>query len=261
MSTGQKETVLASSAGAYTEQPPVAALAPHFRCTWSHSLPSDFNKHVAVVPDGCSDIIWSGQGLFVVGPDRTASFPHLQAGETVIGIRFNPGAAANWLKLSMAEITGQAVALSDVWGTDGHELQERLPEKTSTAERLALLQSVLERRATGVTSPSPDMRRTFEHLAGRSSGGPQAIETLSATFGYGERTFRRRCLEHFGYGPKTLDRILRFQRLLSRMRTHRRDALSILAIDAGYADQAHMCREVQLLSGFSPAEIRRQSAA
>lgn len=261
MKTGRKEMVLASSAGTYTEQPPLARLAVHFRCTWSHTLPSDFDKNVAVVPDGCSDIIWSRQGLFVAGPDRTAAFPPLQAGETIIGMRFQPGAAANWLKLSMAEITGQTVALSDVWGADGHELHERLCGKASTAERLALLQGTLERRAADVTAPSQDMHQTFEHLARRSNGGPQTIETLTRTLGYGERTFRRRCLEHFGYGPKTLDRILRFQRLLSLLRTNRRDALSILAVDAGYADQAHMCREVQMLAGFSPAEIRRQSAA
>jgi AraC-like DNA-binding protein len=258
--TGQKETVMAASAGEYSEQQPGAALAVHFRCTWSHSLPSDFDKRIAVVPDGCSDIIWSRQGLFVAGPDRSAAFPPLQAGETVIGMRFQPGAAARWLKLSMAEITGQTVALADLWGADGSALHERLSGKTSTTERLALLQGVLEQRTANVTAPSQAMRRTFEHLTKHNGGGAQAVESLPRALGYGERTFRRHCLEHFGYGPKTLDRILRFQRLLSLLRTNRLDALSILAVDAGYADQAHMCREVRMLSGFSPGEIRQQAA-
>lgn len=261
MKTGQKNRVLASSAGKCSEQPPAAALAVHFRCTWSHSLPADFDKCVAVVPDGCSDIIWSRHGLFIAGPDRTAAFPPLQPGDTIIGIRFQPGAAAGWLKLSMAEITGQTVALSDVWGADGKELDERLSEKASAAERLALLQDTLERRSADVTAPCLDMRHTFKNLAGQSNSSQRTVETLARTLGYGERTFRRRCLEHFGYGPKTLDRILRFQRLLSLLRTNGREALSILAIDAGYADQAHMCREVHMLSGFSPAEIRQQAAA
>jgi AraC-like DNA-binding protein len=252
---------MASSAGKYCERPPVVALAAHFRCIWSHGLPSDFDKQVAVVPDGCSDILWSKRGFFVAGPDRTAAFPPLQPGETVLGIRFQPGAAANWLKLSMAEIAGETVALSGLWGADSEDLHERLSVKTSTMERLALLQQALAKRATGVTVPSQDIRHTFEYLSRRDSGGPQSVETLSQTLGYGERTFRRRCHEHFGYGPKTLDRILRFQRVLSLLKANRREALSILAMDAGYADQAHMCREAQTLSGFSPAEIRRQSAA
>jgi AraC-like DNA-binding protein len=258
---GQKEIVLASSAGTYRQQPPVAALAAHFRCTWSHSLPSGFDKHVAVVPDGCSDILWSRQGLFIAGPDRTAALPPLQTGETVIGIRFQPGAAAHWLKLSMAEITGETVALSDLWGADSEDLHDRLSGEASPAERLVLMQSVLERRAGGVTAPSHEMRRTFEHLARPNTDGPKTVETLSQTLGYSERTFRRRCVQHFGYGPKTLERILRFQRLLSLLRANRQGALSILAVDAGYADQAHMCREVQMLSGLSPAEIRQQAAA
>ena len=261
MKTGQKDLVLASSAGTYAEQPPVAALAAHFRCTWSHSLPPDFGKRVAVVPDGCSDIIWSSRGLFVAGPDRTAAFPPLQAGETVIGIRFQPGAAAKWLKLSLAEITGETVALSEMWGASGEDLHERLCAKASTTERLALLQDVLEQRSADVATPCEDMRHTFKHLSGRASGGFQGVETLSQTLGYGARTFRRRCLENFGYGPKTLDRILRFQRLLSLLRGNRQDPLSILALAAGYADQAHMCREVQALAGFSPMQIRQQQAA
>jgi AraC-like DNA-binding protein len=261
LETAQKQIVLASSAGKYCEQSPVAALAAHFRCTWSHSLPSDFDKCVAVVPDGCSDIVWSSQGLCVVGPDRTSAFPPLQAGETVIGIRFQPGAAARWLKLSMAGITGETVALSDLWGADGQRLQDRLCEVPSAAGKLALLQSALQQRAADVTPPCLNMRRAFEHLARQSSGGAYMVENLSRTLGYEERTFRRHCLAHFGYGPKTLERILRFQRFLGSLRTDRGRALSMLALDTGYADQAHMSREAQMLTGFSPDEIRRQFTA
>ncbi len=261
MKTGQEKMVLAASAGTYSEQPPPAALAAHFRCTWSHSLPADFEKRVAVVPDGCSDILWSSRGLFVAGPDRTAAFPPLQAGETIVGIRFQPGAAARWLNLSMAEITSETVALSDLWGADGRELHERLSETGSTAEGLALLQDFLTRRTAKVTTPSDDMRHAFEHLSRKGNERPQTIETLARALGYGERTLRRRCLDHFGYGPKTLGRILRFQRFLSLLKTNQPQPMALLALEAGYTDQAHMCREVQGLAGLPPAEIRQQLAA
>lgn len=258
MDTGPKELVMASSAGNYQEQSPVAPLADHFRCIWTHSLPSGFDKRVAVVPDGCSDIIWSEQGLCVAGPDRTAAFPPLQQGTIVIGIRFQPGAAAAWLNLSLAEITGETVALSDLWGASATELHQRLCEAPSIIEKLSLLQAALQRRISDMTPPSMDMRRTFDHLAQERGSGEDTIRNLSRTLGYEERTFRRRCLEHFGYGPKTLDRILRFQRLLRLFRSSRYETLSILAFEAGYADQAHMTREVRMLAGLSPTDIRRQ---
>lgn len=260
MNTQPKELVMASSAGNYREQQPAPSLAAHFRCIWTHSLPPDFDNRVAVVPDGCSDIILSQRGLCVVGPDRTAAFPPLQPGATVIGMRFQPGAAAAWLNLSLAEITGKTVALPDLWGASGEELQQRLFETPSIAKKLALLQTELQRRARDLTPPSTDMRQTFDHLVQERSGEEETIRNLSRTLGYGERTFQRRCLEHFGYGPKTLDRILRFQRLLRLFRSARRQPLSILAFEAGYADQAHMSREIRMLSGLSASDIRRQCA-
>lgn len=252
---------IAASVGSYSEQAPPAALASHFRCTWSHHLPADFDNVVVVVPDGCSDILWSSRGLFVAGPDRTAAFPPLQAGETVVGFRFQPGAAARWLNLSIAEITGETVALSDLWGADGRELHERLSETGSTAEGLALLQDFLTQRAAQATTPSDDMHHAFEHLSRKGRERPQTVEALARALGYGERTLRRRCLDHFGYGPKTLGRILRFQRFLSLLKANQWQPMSILALEAGYADQAHMCREVQALAGLPPAEIRQQLVA
>jgi methylphosphotriester-DNA--protein-cysteine methyltransferase len=75
------------------------------------------------------------------------------------------------------------------------------------------------------------------------------------------RTLRRRCQNAFGYGPKTLDRILRFQRFLGFARQAEELCLADLAFAAGYADQAHLTREVRRLSGFSPATILSQLGA
>jgi len=80
------------------------------------------------------------------------------------------------------------------------------------------------------------------------------VRGLIEEFGWSERTLRRRCQEAFGYGPKTLERILRFQRFV-RLLSNGRVPLSVLAIEAGYADQAHLAREVRRLSGQSPRTL------
>ena len=62
-----------------------------------------------------------------------------------------------------------------------------------------------------------------------------------------------------GYGPKTLHRVLRFQRLMRLLATAGPTAdLAGLAIETGYADQAHMTREVTRLAGRSPGNLVRQ---
>ena len=50
------------------------------------------------------------------------------------------------------------------------------------------------------------------------------------------------------------ERILRFQRFL-RLLSNGRAPLSALAVEAGYADQAHLAREVRRISGRSPGAL------
>ncbi|TGT34837.1 helix-turn-helix domain-containing protein, partial [Mesorhizobium sp. M8A.F.Ca.ET.165.01.1.1] len=70
-----------------------------------------------------------------------------------------------------------------------------------------------------------------------------------------ERTLRRRFDDTFGYGPKTLDRILRFHRFRRLQRQQSDASTALLAIEAGYADQAHLIRESRRLTGVTPTAL------
>ncbi|MYZ40998.1 MULTISPECIES: helix-turn-helix domain-containing protein, partial [unclassified Streptomyces] len=58
-----------------------------------------------------------------------------------------------------------------------------------------------------------------------------------------------RSLDAFGYGPKTLARVLRLQRALELVRAGEPYAEAALA--AGCADQAHLARETRDLAGLT----------
>jgi AraC-like DNA-binding protein len=73
--------------------------------------------------------------------------------------------------------------------------------------------------------------------------------------GLSERTLHRRCVDTFGYGFKTLDRVLRFQRFFRSAARPENHNLADMAASAGYADQAHMTREVQRMSGVTAGEF------
>jgi AraC-like DNA-binding protein len=68
-----------------------------------------------------------------------------------------------------------------------------------------------------------------------------------------ERTLRRRCTAALGYGPKTLDRILRFRRALRLIRSH--VPLADAARQAGYADQSYLTNECRRLANATPGEL------
>ncbi len=52
-------------------------------------------------------------------------------------------------------------------------------------------------------------------------GGGLGVAAAAAELDLGERRFHRLCLRAFGYGPKTLGRILRMNRALERARGDR----------------------------------------
>lgn len=233
---------------------PPAPLADHFRCAWIHDIGKVPARDIAVVPDGCCDIIWTGGELTVVGPDRTAAFPMLPDGVRITGMRFRPGSAFSWLGVPLSEIVGCTLPLDDLWGKAARDIGQRMGECRSDRQRLLTLCHALEQRSASARTLPPGMRAAFELVSGKR----ETVPHLCAELGLSERSLRRRCNEIFGYGPKTLERILRFQRLLALGRKFPETALATLAIDTGYADQAHMTREVRLLSRLTPREILRQ---
>jgi transcriptional regulator GlxA family with amidase domain len=81
------------------------------------------------------------------------------------------------------------------------------------------------------------------------------LKRLAAMLGITERQLRRRFATAVGYGPKTMQRILRFQRFLTLASRAAAPDLAGLAYEAGYADQAHLTRESGRLAGRTPAEL------
>jgi AraC-like DNA-binding protein len=92
-----------------------------------------------------------------------------------------------------------------------------------------------------------------------------SVAALGDTLGWSARRLHREITATCGYGPKLLQRIVRLQRTLRlarrRAMTNRRPTLAMLALDVGYADQAHMTREFRDLTGFTPRELLGRSRA
>lgn len=72
----------------------------------------------------------------------------------------------------------------------------------------------------------------------------------------GERQYRRVFLRHMGLRPSTWLRCIRIEAALTGMAAPQA-ALSELALDAGYSDQAHLSREARSLVRHSPAALRQ----
>src|SRR6516165_1156270 len=111
-----------------------------------------------------------------------------------------------------------------------------------------------EAGAAGLILPDPEVARAAALLRDPAT----RTEDVADDVGLSVRQLRRRCHAAAGYGPKTLQRVLRFQRFVRML-----DAaapppdLASAAALAGYADQAHLTRECAALSGLTPAALAR----
>jgi AraC-like DNA-binding protein len=216
---------------------------------WTRRAESATHPH-RIVPDGCLDLIWTDGGLLVAGPDTGPHFGNDAPGATFVGLRFAPGIGPAVLGMPAHELTDQRVPAGDLWpAAYVRELTDRL----AAAERPGrLLESVAFERLTSVGPPDPVPIAVARDLrAGRT-----VVETARRA-GFSERQLYRRCLSAFGYGPKTLARVLRLIRALALARS----GLSLVdvGVRAGYSDQAHLSRDVRALTGVSPRTLLAQS--
>ncbi|GLP63800.1 AraC family transcriptional regulator [Streptomyces sp. TUS-ST3] len=190
-----------------------------------------------VLPDGCMDLLWHEGRLLVAGPDTRA---HVTAGApgTWVGLRFYPGSAPAFLGVPAHELRDLRVELADLWPVP--EVR-RLRSRIAGAPDLGTaLEEVVAERAAPV---DPVLRALVTRL---DAGRPVAAS--ADELGLGARQLHRRSLVAFGYGPKTLARILRLRRALALARSGVPYAET--AARSGFADQAHLARDVRELAGL-----------
>jgi AraC-like DNA-binding protein len=195
----------------------------------------------AVVPDGCMDVLWFDGRLMVAGPDTVPKFggpPRHSAEDQLIGLRFAPGTGPAILGVPASTLRDQRVWLDDLWGREAAAWESAFLTGGSRGE---VLEELAGRRFEDA-HPDPVLGR----VVALCSDGAR-VDRVAREVAWSERTLRRRCEAAFGYGPKVLTRILRFQRAASLVRSGL--GLSDAAVACGYADQSHLSRETRAMTG------------
>ncbi len=229
----------------WTVRPPLRRLVS---CTWAAGRAGA----EPVLPDGCMDLIWDGERLFVAGPD-TGPVPSGHPVAAVVGVRLQPGAGPLAFGLPAVELRDARVDADCLWAEAG-EVAGRLAETTSIAGARAVLEAAVTARLEAADlSPDP----LVELAAGAWRADPASLpaSALAREAGISSRQVHRRFVAAVGYGPKYLQRVLRLQSFLARC-SEPDAGLAELAARSGFADQAHLTRETGALAGRTPAQLR-----
>jgi AraC-like DNA-binding protein len=227
----------------YAEWAPEPGLAGRVACLWRRV--GERESTLLVVPDGCVDLIWGPDGPFVAGPDTGPVPSRIRPGDMLSGVRFRPGAAGEFFGVPLPDLRDQRVPLADLGAVPSLagtlDVQDLDPEGL---DPLPAMRAAVAARMRQIPDPDPAAPAI---LAGLRAG--RSVREVARELGLSERHLHRRTVAGFGYAPKTLQRIVRFQRALRLARSG--VAAVDVAVAAGYADQAHLSHDVKRLSGVT----------
>ncbi|MFE9254370.1 helix-turn-helix domain-containing protein [Streptomyces sp. NPDC006879] len=207
---------------------------------WRHTPAA--GSATAVLPDGCMDLLWAGGRLLVAGPDTRAHPAGEVGGSSFTGVRFAPGTAPRLLGVPAVELRDRRVELGALWPDKAVRAWEQRVE--AAPDPAAVLEALAAQRAASSACPDPLAAQVVRCLKAGYS-----VAATAHRLDVGERSLHRRSLAAFGYGPKTLARVLRLERALALAASGVPDVEVALAV--GCADQAHLAREMRALAGMT----------
>jgi transcriptional regulator GlxA family with amidase domain len=168
----------------------------------------------------------------------------------ILGVRFLPQGAGQWLGFPMQELAGTTLPIADL----SPALARDLAPVFESAAPLQRLQTTLRRAQI---AEDPLVSEAVRLIAG--SNGVDGVRSLAAHLGLSWRQLERRFASRVGLSPKLLSRIQRFFDVFQHIEDGSPNWVNIAA-QCGYYDQAHLIRDCKDFSGTTPAVLLAEDA-
>lgn len=252
--SGPRISVLPGDGLRFGRYEPDASLAAHVDSYWT--LDVDRPPAVlSVVPDGLVDLTFElGEhpAAWVTGPLRAAErYTHTRP-VRLLGASLRPGAALPVLGVSVASLPAEWSPLSTVVGPVAAELTARVADAPTVQARLAVLDTFLAAR---LRSTQPDTRISTAIGTILDRDGAVGVAALARQAAASPRNLGRLFDDWVGLNPKRFARIVRVQAVLRRLAEEPGADLARLAAELGFADHAHLTREVRAMTGAAPSGL------
>jgi AraC-like DNA-binding protein len=141
------------------------------------------------------------------------------------------------------------MGLDQVWGRAAGRIGEQLGELTSREDRFALVDALVARRRQARTPVDPEVAWAWGRIVG--SRGLMRVESLADELGWSRKLLWSRFRAQLGLPPKRAVKPVRVDRAAHRLAAGENAAY--VAAESGYADQSHLHRDVEALTGTTPA--------
>lgn len=184
----------------------------------------------------------------------------MQGHGRVFGLKFKPGGLRPFLQASVSTLTNRVVPADQIFGPDilGLATQLRAIDTPETPEAMAAAVNTHFVLRLPPTDPNTALATrlvdTILHEPAILS-----VDSLAARTGLSIRALQRLFNAYVGASPKWVIRRFRLHELLERFHSGQPLDGAQLALDLGYADQAHLINDFRKLAGFTPTEYLRRA--
>lgn len=180
----------------------------------------------------------------------------LNAPACSVGAVLHPGVAGGLFGVDADGLAERHTPLATLWGASAQQLREHLLATRDAQARLAIFETALLARLPRVRGLHPAVAAALAQL---SRG--QTVAAAVRHSGYSHRRFVALFRQSVGLGPKSWQRVQRFQRALPVLAAPGDDATSLAALAAnmGYSDQSHFNRDFLAFAGVTPLAFRARA--
>lgn len=176
----------------------------------------------------------------LIGPRTTSAV--VQSMQRSVGVSLTGAGLFSILGSDVGSLVDSAVDVTDVISTDKRGWFEDHPADVEGVVRNLCSRFI------------PDRRIIFaERELRRGASAREMVELV----GMDRRRFVPLFREQIGLTPKTYERLVRFARSIKALRTGGNHSIADVAAASGFADQAHLTREVRELSRTTPSRLTR----
>lgn len=238
---------------------PTADLAPFVEHYWTVEWDLAEPKVVETLPHPSVHIVLE-PGLAQITGVSTAKFKRILEGKSrVFGIKFRPGGFRPFVNQPVSTYSNSTLALTAVFGSVADALDQIILMHNDHNAAIGAIEEFLHARHPVTDQTAELAARITDHIA--SDRRIIKVEQISNEYGIGMRQLQRLFDEYIGVSPKWVIQRYRLHEAAERIAASNVPAWADLALDLGYADQAHFIRDFKKLVGMAPAEYFRSVLA
>ncbi|HEV7243133.1 MAG TPA: helix-turn-helix domain-containing protein [Thermoanaerobaculia bacterium] len=191
----------------------------------------------------------------IVGVMRGRFSRKLEGTGRVIGTKFRPGAFRAFVDRPVASFTDRRWSLRNVFGVDGEGFDSKALAHDEDTKAIKVIEAFLRSFRPAATSAMELASRITARIAEdrRITKVDQIVEEFAIPPRQVQRLFR----EYVGVTPKWVIQRYRLIEAAERLAAGAAEDFAGLALDLGYADQAHFIRDFKKLVGRPPAGYAR----